>query len=75
MKRRNFIKNTALSSAGIAVGSALVACAENTSEKTKEAPIVTGTLPLVIATWDVKNATAKAWETLQNGGSVLDAIE
>lgn len=31
--------------------------------------------PIVIATWDVPNATAKAWETLNNGGSSLDAVE
>lgn len=33
------------------------------------------TLPVVIATWDVKNATKKAWETMQNYESSLDAIE
>ena len=33
------------------------------------------TLPVVIATWDVKNATKKAWETMQNHQSCLDAIE
>ena len=32
-------------------------------------------LPVVIATWDVKNATKKAWETMQNHQSCLDAIE
>ena len=74
MKRRNFIKNTALSGAGIAVGSSLINCTDESSTKTSAA-IEKASLPLVIATWDVKNATAKAWETLQNGGSVLDAIE
>ena len=33
------------------------------------------TLPVVIATWDVKNATKKAWKTMQNHESSLDAIE
>ena len=33
------------------------------------------TLPVVIATWDVKNATKKAWETIQNNQSSIDAIE
>ena len=32
-------------------------------------------LPVVIATWDVKNATKKAWETMENHESSLDAIE
>ncbi|MCL4171206.1 UNVERIFIED_CONTAM: hypothetical protein GTU68_030350, partial [Idotea baltica] len=31
--------------------------------------------PLVIATWNVKAATAKAWEILENGGTALDAVE
>lgn len=31
--------------------------------------------PLVIATWNVKEATAKAWEVLDQGGTALDAIE
>lgn len=76
MKRRNFIKNASLTGVGIAVGSTLVNCAENTSEKNKETTAtVKASLPLVIATWDVKNATAKAWETLQEGKSALDAVE
>ena len=85
MKRRNFIKNASLTGVGLAVGSSLASCAENTSEESsdaktmddnkKAAVINKASLPLVIATWDVKNATAKAWETLQTGGSVVDAIE
>ena len=31
--------------------------------------------PLVIATWDVKNATKKAWDLLESGSSSLDAVE
>ena len=31
--------------------------------------------PLVIATWDVKNATKKAWEIIQNNQSSIDAVE
>src|SRR5690606_18796583 len=34
-----------------------------------------GKNPLVIATWNVKNATEKAWEILHNGGRALDAVE
>jgi len=76
MKRRNFLKNASLTGVGLAVGNSLISCTEKKSEE----PIVVSdttkvSLPLVIATWDVKNATAKAWETLQNGETVLDAIE
>ena len=31
--------------------------------------------PLVIATWDVKKATKKAWEIISSNGNSLDAIE
>ncbi len=79
MKRRNFIKNAALTGAGVAVGSTLLSCADN---DTKETKIVATTnnksqvsLPLVIATWHVEEATAKAWKVLQAGGNALDAVE
>ena len=76
MKRRNFIKNASLTGVGLAVGTTLSSCAEEKKEENKTtAPMQKGSLPLVIATWDVKNATAKAWDTLKSGGSVLDAIE
>ncbi|XP_078071229.1 N(4)-(beta-N-acetylglucosaminyl)-L-asparaginase [Mustelus asterias] len=32
-------------------------------------------LPLVINTWPFKQATQRAWDTLQSGGSALDAVE
>ena len=76
MKRRNFLKNASLTGVGLAVGNTLVNCAENTSEEKKAATTRAKTaLPLVIATWKVKNATAKAWEVLQAGGNALDAVE
>ena len=77
MKRRNFIKNASLTGAGIAVGTALVSCAENTSKEKKAIAnsTIKATLPLVIATWHVINATAKAMEILQAGGNALDAVE
>ena len=76
MKRRKFIKNASLTGVGLSIGSSIVACNDNTtkaSESTTTLP--EGSLPLVIATWDVKNATAKAYETLKGGGDILDAIE
>jgi N4-(beta-N-acetylglucosaminyl)-L-asparaginase len=76
MKRRNFIKNASLTSVGLAVGSMVVSCKKNTSKTGK--PIISTTkasLPLVIATWNVTKATAKAWEVLDAGGNVLDALE
>ena len=76
MKRRNFLKNASLTGVGLAVGNSLISCAEKkTVEPLLVSDIANASLPIVIATWSVKNATAKAWETLQNGETVLDAIE
>ncbi|MBT8180669.1 MAG: N(4)-(beta-N-acetylglucosaminyl)-L-asparaginase [Eudoraea sp.] len=71
MKRRKFLKNSSLSTAGIFSASILSACEiekkqESINEKVK---------PIVIATWDVPNATNKAWQILRNAGSALDAVE
>ncbi len=76
MKRRNFIKNASLTGIGLAVTSSLTNCAEKAPEKNIAAAVKTQvSLPLVIATWNVPNATAKAWEILQEGKSLLDALE
>lgn len=77
MKRRNFIKNASLTGVGLAVGSTLTNCAENTSTEQETTNSVTEKpiLPVVIATWNVKNETAKAYEILENNGELLDAIE
>ncbi|WP_299096075.1 N(4)-(beta-N-acetylglucosaminyl)-L-asparaginase [uncultured Winogradskyella sp.] len=78
MNRRKFIKNTSITGIGLALGSSMVSCAENNSEKPTVAEVSdkseTG-FPMVIATWHVKNATAKAMEVLQTGGTSLDAVE
>ncbi len=79
MKRRNFIRNASLTGFGLAVGSSVLGCDEKYSKKSADEKVIInsskGSLPLVIATWDVKNATAKAWEILQAGGNSLDAVE
>src|SRR5690606_27724910 len=78
MKRRNFIKNASLTGVGLSVGSTLFNC-DGTNKKSDVQESLTtdvkGSIPLVIATWNVPNATAKAWEILQNGGNALDAVE
>ena len=76
MKRRNFIKNASLTGIGLAVTSSFTSCTEKTSKENNTAiPSTKASLPLVIATWNVPNATTKAWEVLQAGGSLLDALE
>ena len=79
MKRREFIKNTTIGSAGLAVGASMLSCKKPLTEKSetdlslgqKAAPVI----PVVLATWRVTEATAKAMEILESGGSALDAVE
>jgi N4-(beta-N-acetylglucosaminyl)-L-asparaginase len=76
MKRRHFLKNATLTTAGLAVGSTLISCAEDTkTDKSLSKTIPVASLPLVIATWNVPNATAEAYKLLEHGGNALDAVE
>ncbi len=72
MKRRNFLKNTTLGTAGVLSAPLIPACHGATAYSVTDSPL---TLPIVIATWDVPNATQKAWEVLATGGTALDAVE
>ncbi len=79
MKRRKFIQNASLSGLGVAAVGSILSCKDDVkiSEEEKALIPVEGknTIPVVIATWNVANATGKAWEVLASGGSSLDAIE
>jgi N4-(beta-N-acetylglucosaminyl)-L-asparaginase len=74
MKRRKFIKKSSLTGLGLIAISNYANPIQN--EKSlidqKDKPDI---FPLVIATWDVKKATAKAWEVLLSGKTALDAVE
>jgi N4-(beta-N-acetylglucosaminyl)-L-asparaginase len=76
MKRRKFIQNASLSGIGVVAGAAAISCKDE-----KEVVAVVNSeakkasFPLVIATWNVPNATAEAWKVLEEGGTALDAIE
>ncbi|MBT8236366.1 MAG: N(4)-(beta-N-acetylglucosaminyl)-L-asparaginase [Bacteroidia bacterium] len=72
MQRRKFLEVTSLSTAGIAT-STMIACQDPKSGS--EVAVQKEINPIVIATWDVPNATSKAWSVLQNGGNSLDAVE
>ena len=65
MNRRSFIKSTGVASIGIGLN----------INKTFSNSIKQINKPIVVATWDVKNATKKAWEILSTNGSSLDAVE
>jgi N4-(beta-N-acetylglucosaminyl)-L-asparaginase len=73
MNRRKFIQNTALSGIGLSVGAS--ALANGLAEENENTKIFSENYPLVIATWNVQRAVSTAWETLQKGGSALDAVE
>ena len=76
MKRRNFIKNTSLTGVGLAVGKTLLSCDEKETKTQEATPLATkASFPLVIATWNVERAVTTAGEALNNGDSVLDALE
>lgn len=77
MKRRKFLKNASLTGLALTAGSSFTACKEVSENKTKTAVTAVSdpVKPIVIATWNVPNATVKAWEVLQNGGTALDAVE
>jgi len=77
MKRRNFIQNTALGSLGVVAGAKAMAnpAGPGISENPQQYSAPQNQLPLVIATWNVPNATEAAFELLKNGGSALDAVE
>jgi N4-(beta-N-acetylglucosaminyl)-L-asparaginase len=69
--RRRFIKTTGLLSIGILVGQS---CKPDTLKSS--APLVNGSVPLVISTW--KNgipANEAAWKIILQGGMALDAVE
>ncbi|TVZ16703.1 isoaspartyl peptidase/L-asparaginase family protein [Maribacter sp. MAR_2009_72] len=71
MKRRKFIRNSSTIAAGIISAPILASCKEETAVNL---PSKVPTVPIAICTWDFGNATAKAWEVLQEGGSSLDAV-
>jgi len=76
MKRRNFLQKASLSTIGVVASASVVACNAD-KEKNNSGSIVNSinVEPIVIATWNVPNATAKAWEVINNGGTSLDAVE
>ena len=66
MKRRGFIKKSSF--LGVSIG-----IPNSFALEFKEPSSIN--LPIVIATWDVKNATKKAWDLMNDGLSSLEAVE
>lgn len=73
MKRRKFLKNSTLTAAGILSTPILSSC--NEKKEQSENKKLNAILPIVVCTWNFKNATAKAWDVISKGGLALDAVE
>lgn len=75
MKRRNFLKNSTLTTAGMLSAPLLASCQSNSPKTAIKNDSSKTIRPIAICTWNFMNATAKAWEVLEKGGSSLDAVE
>jgi N4-(beta-N-acetylglucosaminyl)-L-asparaginase len=80
MKRRKFIQNASLTGIGVVAGAAALSCKDESKSEVaasvvSDSEVKKGSIPLVIATWNVPVAAKKAWEVLQEGKSALEAIE
>lgn len=75
MKRRNFLKNSTLSTAGMITAPILASCQTRPKKNTAGTGSTKTIRPIAICTWNFMNATAKAWEVLEKGGTSLDAVE
>ncbi len=75
MNRRKFLEKSTLSTAAI-ISAPLMAGEVPDTESSMPLDLSSeGLKPIVVATWDVPNATEKAWKVLNEGGSSLDAVE
>ena len=75
MQRRKFLKKSTLTTASILSAPLLANGNRELNNHANNRSDHTQTKPIVIATWDVPNATEKAWEALASGKSSLDAVE
>lgn len=74
MKRRKFLKNSSAMTAGM-LTTPLLASNNHPSNKNEiDNSDSIANIPIAICTWNFSNATAKAWEVLDAGGSSLDAV-
>lgn len=74
MERRKFLKNSSSATAALVAAPFLTSCKQE-EKPAKTSTTTANSYPIVICTWNFLNASAKAWEVLNNGGNALDAIE
>ncbi|MEJ1222715.1 isoaspartyl peptidase/L-asparaginase family protein [Sediminicola sp. 1XM1-17] len=75
MKRRNFLKNSTIGTAGLITAPILASFDSTESINSLDNVDLPIQWPIAICTWNFANATAKAWEVLSAGGNSLDAVE
>ena len=63
-----------MGTAGLFSAPIIASCHEESKGQTDGISNTAGR-PIVVCTWNFHNATSKAWEILDNGGSSLDAVE
>ncbi len=74
MQRRKFLKNSTVVTAGLISTPLIASCKEESQPKIGLSENAKTTVPIVICTWNFHKASAKAWETLKDGGSSLEAV-
>lgn len=75
MERRKFLKKSGLGTAAFMAAPVAGTGQAVLTKRSAGGTLATSGYPMVIATWDVPNATARAWEVLSAGGNSLDAVE
>ena len=75
MQRRNFLKNSGAAAVGLLSTPLIGSCKEGNELKIVAKGTSKIIRPIAICTWNFENATSKAWEVLNNGGSSLDAVQ
>ncbi len=75
MRRRKFIQKSTLSTAGLLSAPILANSKKKSGQSYNNSETNNNPKPIVIATWDVPNATNMAWMILESGLSSLDAVE
>ncbi len=75
MKRRNFLKNSTIGTAGLLTAPLLTSFDDQAPLPSLAKEDLAVQAPIAICTWNFSNATAKAWEVLSAGGNSLDAVE
>jgi len=73
--RRKFLSRSALGTLGLSLGSVVAACKNEPSTTAKASTMAISGQAVILSTWNNVEANTTAWQTLEQGGSILDALE